>query len=619
MPAMGSASSQVQMEEDIDASKRRPFFFLFPFAFHCSNPAPTAAAALKYETPAKPAKKTPRTYSKRKRAASPEGTPSAARPLNLSTAQDKVGSAKRRRADKENEDVGASLSGKENKEPDTSAALLGSQEQEHEEEEEQESSSPPMKKKKAQGAAAAAPPSPPPTQQSRSTPRQKNPNKKISQRTLEARLTLPEQTFQPGHVSETNEKKTGWFSPQEIKTLEKYKTDFCLENVIDNETFDQCIQASSKDRVDLFKRNLSHISYTEFWNSIYLRLPRRDRRSIRRFMRRHFQAGRKPHQWTAADDNELQRLHQLHGPKWSIVASEMERTHDDVVQRWKNKVEHRSTMRGGPWSKEEVEKLVEVIEKSRGFLSADKNLNVGKDIYEMDDKYISWGAVSDFFGNTRSRQQCADKWRKVRSRVIDARQTGIEDATYLEVYDFSVPRSQRSRSKSAPRSSQRKKLSLDYVNSDDDNDDNDDGSDDDNLSVLGRLPPQTFAGDEDEEDISTQEPQPQPEPEPDRDNESANNHHPSPNPEPSPESGNDNESNTNNNNNNNNTFSPNPKEETQTQSTPTPKKQKRSKAEKAEQKAAAKAAAKAERKRARRAQKRAILETREASIKRESS
>ncbi|CRG85697.1 MYB DNA-binding domain protein [Talaromyces islandicus] len=528
---MGASSSQVQMDKENDTSAATA-------AATAAATTTAPAAAFENTITPKSTQKSLRTYSKRKRPASPE---SMARPLTLSTTQEQAGSAKRRRADKENgqdEDTTAALSGKENRDPDTTES---SSEQDHEQKKDEPKS---VKKQKVQQQQQqppppppplAAPPSPPPTQRQsgsimpkqkakkRPTEAEKTLQKKKSLRTLEGRLSLPEQTFQPGHVSEKNEKKTGWFSPEEIKTLEKYKADFCKENVIDGDTFDQCIQASHKDRVVFFKRNLSHMSYTEFWNSIYERLPNRDRRSIARFMRRHFQAGNKPYHWTEADDDELQRLHQIHGPKWSVVAAEMERTQDDVVQRWKNKVEHRHTMRRGGWSKEEVEKLIEVLERSRGFLATEKNVDVGRDIYEMDDKYVSWGAVSDFFGNTRSRQQCADKWRKIRGRVADARQTkGNQDATYLDVYDFStLPRAPYGQKSRGDRRGGAQKLpkSSDYVYSDDEEEEeneeekreqqekeeeqegdgdgeNDAASDDDNTPVSGHLPLQQSSADD---------------------------------------------------------------------------------------------------------------------------
>ncbi|OKL60765.1 hypothetical protein UA08_04276 [Talaromyces atroroseus] len=271
-----------------------------------------------------------------------------------------------------------------------------------------------------------------------SSPQKEDTSLKNKKKKLEEERSLK---FRPGHVSAINGKKTGWFSPEEVRTLENFKVEFCNRHGITPEVFDASVQSSLKNKGGIFEMNYPPMTYNEFWKAICELIPDRDRRSTTRFMRRHFQSGeKKPHQWAAEDDDELERLHQKYGTKWAQIAKEMQRTHDDVVQRWKNKVEHRSTMKEGSWAKDEIDRLLEAIEATyKVHVDQGDKKKVGKDIYEMDDQYISWGAISDRLGNTRSRQQCADRWRKIRRAVKYLRARGDKNA----VFTHNLPRKKR--------------------------------------------------------------------------------------------------------------------------------------------------------------------------------
>ncbi|KAH8692978.1 hypothetical protein BGW36DRAFT_430718 [Talaromyces proteolyticus] len=262
--------------------------------------------------------------------------------------------------------------------------------------------------------------------------------------------------FRPGHVSTQNTKRTGWFSPEETALLEAHKIDFCRSHSVDFEIFNQCVHASNKDKENLFKLRPEFGTHNEFWKGVWAIIPDRDRRSVLRFMRRHFQVGDGNRPWTNSEDNRLVRLHDKHGPKWSVISKEMERTQDDVVQRWKNKVEHRSTMITGLWNFAEMEELVRAVRKVRDILAQEGYTDI-EDLYDMDEKHISWGAVSDALNNKRSRQQCADKWRKIKTKVFNYRQTGKRHATFYDVYEpdghvWSKPDETGKSSKRAPKS-----------------------------------------------------------------------------------------------------------------------------------------------------------------------
>lgn len=236
--------------------------------------------------------------------------------------------------------------------------------------------------------------------------------------------------FRPGHISPFNVKRTGLFSPEEIETLEQFKLWFCNQFQLTADVFDASVQSAQNVKGGIWGLDIPPMAYRDFWQTIYGLIPDRDQKSINRFCRRHFSNAYKPHQWTKADDDELERLHQMLGPKWAQIARDMERTYDDVVQRWKNKVEHRHTMKLGPWDDEEIDKLIECLEETRKIHLQMEKENVGRDIYDLDDEFISWGAISDRFQHTRSRQQVADKWRKIKRIVQERRADGYEAAVW---------------------------------------------------------------------------------------------------------------------------------------------------------------------------------------------
>lgn len=265
-------------------------------------------------------------------------------------------------------------------------------------------------------------------------------------------------------------KVTGFFTPDEVQALENFKVEFCNSNGLPGETFNRMVQHSDRDKGSEFPCESSITSKQDFWKSIYETIPNRDRRSVYRFMRRHFQAStQKPHEWTHEQDEELVSLHERYGPKWAQIAKLLGRSDDDVVQRWKNKLEHRDTMRRGPWLEQEVRGLQEALTNTWESLKR-TGRDVGKDIYEMDETFIAWGVVSDYLQNCRSRQQCADKWRKVRRKVMKERARGNPDAVYDPVKETQQPVKPPKVEKPSDHAPGRWKVqpkSQKYVNSDD--------------------------------------------------------------------------------------------------------------------------------------------------------
>ena len=271
-----------------------------------------------------------------------------------------------------------------------------------------------------------------------------------------------------------SQQKTGFFVEEEVKALEQFKIKFCNAHGVQGRVFDAMVQHSERGG-DEWPLPTDVQSKNEFWNEIYALIPDRDRRSVYRFMRRHFQdTTQKAHVWTPEQDDELVRLHAQHGPKYALIAKLLGRSDDDVTQRWKNRLQHRATKRTGAWSEAELVTFVRSLEEYRKILiesSADPE-KAGKDIWEMDLKSISWGSISNGMENSRTRQQCADKWRKISKNIRNLRETVDPDADFDPIE--AARRWQRyngssSRERSRP-------LAVDDLVDSDDDDDEEEGS-----------------------------------------------------------------------------------------------------------------------------------------------
>ncbi|KAL5343435.1 hypothetical protein BJX70DRAFT_354165 [Aspergillus crustosus] len=206
----------------------------------------------------------------------------------------------------------------------------------------------------------------------------------------------------------------GAFNPAEVEALEAFKIEFCNSNGCTAMTFDLMVQHG---RVGAFPTP-NGVNKLKFWKEARDVLPNRDKRSIYRFMKRHFLVpGQKPHEWTEEQDDELVVLYHQHGPKWVHIAEQLGRGSDDVVQRWKNHLEHRDTMKVGVWTEAELDALKKTMRSVWEKLGAE-GYDVGRHPFELDESLISWGQVSAGLQHSRSRQQCADKWRRMKQNAF---------------------------------------------------------------------------------------------------------------------------------------------------------------------------------------------------------
>ncbi|ODH13588.1 hypothetical protein ACO22_07110 [Paracoccidioides brasiliensis] len=213
---------------------------------------------------------------------------------------------------------------------------------------------------------------------------------------------------------------TGRHSAAEIAAVEAFKTQFCEANSMSGEDFGRMVQHRETESSG-FSSLGSNLTRSEFWDLLYVLTPGRRPRDVQRYMRSHYVAtSQKPRKWTKEQDDELVTLHAEHGPNWAKIAEILGRARDDVNTRFRKRVQHRDTQTRGPWSSDECTRLesavrqwLDIAQLPAAAIYTSSDSKPG-DIYRIDTRYILWTRVSDFMGNTRTREQCSAKWKTMR-------------------------------------------------------------------------------------------------------------------------------------------------------------------------------------------------------------
>ncbi|PGG97428.1 hypothetical protein GX51_07339 [Blastomyces parvus] len=220
--------------------------------------------------------------------------------------------------------------------------------------------------------------------------------------------------------------KTGRHSAAEISAVEHFKSQFCQSNEMSSEDFGRMVQHCENDRAS-FPCPESIMTRDEFWDHLCALMPDRKRKDVRRYMRSHYvPTPQKPRQWTMEQDNELAALHAEHGSNFAKIARLLGRSRDDVNTRFRKHVQHRDTRILGSWADEECVRLENAVRQWRdGEPPEDDNTTAAgcslpEDIYQIDPHDIRWTRVSELMGYTRTKEQCASKWRTMRQKRGEA-------------------------------------------------------------------------------------------------------------------------------------------------------------------------------------------------------
>jgi len=214
----------------------------------------------------------------------------------------------------------------------------------------------------------------------------------------------------------------GHFTETEKRKFDKFKDDFCEEYGIGAYTFNAAVQHSMRGKDPWPMGEV--ISKTDFWDDIYAVLPYRNRFAFLRFAQRRCINGKvTPYKWNNEQDEELVAMITEHGTKWKEIGLALGRNSEDCQQRWYNRLEHQDRTFSNKWATSELELLRDTMKNAK------PAANLAQDA--STDSQISWTIVSDRMGNIRTRQQCSNKWRRLRRlEEQTATELAVRDASH---------------------------------------------------------------------------------------------------------------------------------------------------------------------------------------------
>lgn len=165
----------------------------------------------------------------------------------------------------------------------------------------------------------------------------------------------------------------------------------------------------------------------DFWNKADIAVPGRTRKQIVERARRLYHNFEGRGTWTEEQKAELHELLEQHDQKasypWVEIAAAINRDPKDVRDYWRNHYLVFGTQVKSRWSKEDEERLKEVVEealsKIRIMRENNDQLRAHPRAKAVDeDALLDWQQISTAMGLTRSRQQCKWKWTDLREKGI---------------------------------------------------------------------------------------------------------------------------------------------------------------------------------------------------------
>ncbi|KAF0525040.1 nucleolar protein [Gigaspora margarita] len=184
--------------------------------------------------------------------------------------------------------------------------------------------------------------------------------------------------------------KKGRFSKEEKSKLAKAMQDYQRINSLSDDDIKQLI----------YGRNPK--VHENFWKYMAMALGTRPLKTVSQHIQRRYHPFNYTGAWNPEDDNELIKLVKIHHHDWVTIGNELGRMGTQCRDRWRDYVQYKNDKLRGRWTKEEEQKLINIIVEITGQNDADISLDWG----------IPWQQVSSLMENTRSPNQCRAKWVK---------------------------------------------------------------------------------------------------------------------------------------------------------------------------------------------------------------
>lgn len=219
----------------------------------------------------------------------------------------------------------------------------------------------------------------------------------------------------------SNQKANGPWTTEELAALGRVVSIFCDSHDMSQQEVNAMIHERPDHSNDL---------HTEFWSMAASAITRRTKKQIVERARRLYNNFVARGTWTEEQKQEVHELFEKHGKKFSDIAGMINRDQKDVRDYWRNQYLVHETQVKARWTKEEAERLKEVVEEHLGKVRSNRENNEefrprprsrGFD----DEALLDWVQISAAMGLTRSRQQCKWKWTDMKEKGVAGEDTSL--------------------------------------------------------------------------------------------------------------------------------------------------------------------------------------------------
>jgi len=162
--------------------------------------------------------------------------------------------------------------------------------------------------------------------------------------------------------------------------------------------------------------NPKDVNSSEFWNRVIGTCPNRRRQKVINQCRRKFHNFVARGTWTPEQHEELSRMWDMHGNKYTLIGSLINRHPEDVRDRIRNYVVCGENRRKDAWSQEEEDRLANIVaEAIDAIRRMREKYNPNGEV--SDEELVDWQMVSEKMDRTRSRLQCITKWKLIKAQL----------------------------------------------------------------------------------------------------------------------------------------------------------------------------------------------------------
>lgn len=234
-----------------------------------------------------------------------------------------------------------------------------------------------------------------------------------------ARIQTPGKT--PGKSSRYI---TGPFTPFELQSIDQAVERWREDHELTEYEVNELVQSDPRE-----------VNSTDFWNTIHATCPDRLRQKVINICRRRHHNFIARGTWTAEQSEELTRMFDQFGNKYTKIAKLINRHPEDVRDRYRNFVVCGENRRTSTWSQEEEQQLIDIVHQALDHIKQWQSRARGRKRNIPPEELIDWQTVSQNMNRTRSRQQCMQKWKVIRAQQEDNGIDGVQFSSIEELIE----------------------------------------------------------------------------------------------------------------------------------------------------------------------------------------